>query len=38
QRVNSMNPGVSNAVSAYGRGNMAQGRYGSASGQYVGGY
>ncbi|GJZ98431.1 hypothetical protein Tco_0670884 [Tanacetum coccineum] len=30
--------GVSNAVSAYGRGNAAQGRYGSASGQYVGGY
>ncbi|GJU39732.1 nucleic acid-binding, OB-fold protein [Tanacetum coccineum] len=28
--------GVSNAVSAYGRGNAAQGRYGSASGQYVG--
>ncbi|GJR29406.1 replication protein A 70 kDa DNA-binding subunit A-like protein [Tanacetum coccineum] len=30
--------GVSNAVSAYGRGNAAQGRYGSASGQYVVGY
>nr|GEW81049.1 replication protein A 70 kDa DNA-binding subunit A-like [Tanacetum cinerariifolium] len=30
--------GVSNAASAYGRGNAAQGRYGSASGQYVGGY
>nr|GFB93091.1 nucleic acid-binding, OB-fold [Tanacetum cinerariifolium] len=49
QRVNSMAPGVgrnsghwatgvSNAASAYGRGNAAQGRYGSASGQYVGGY
>ncbi|PWA85357.1 Nucleic acid-binding, OB-fold [Artemisia annua] len=30
-------PGVSNVTSAYGGGNAAQGRYGSASGQYVGG-
>ncbi|GKE87209.1 putative reverse transcriptase domain-containing protein, partial [Tanacetum coccineum] len=30
--------GVSNAVSAYGHGNAAQGRYGSASGQYVVGF
>ncbi|GJW93910.1 hypothetical protein Tco_0173582 [Tanacetum coccineum] len=31
-------PGVSNAASAYGGGNAAQRRYGSASRQFVGGY
>ncbi|KAI3812507.1 hypothetical protein L1987_17217 [Smallanthus sonchifolius] len=31
-------PGVNNVSTAYGGGNVAPGRYGSASGQYVGGY
>ncbi|MFS8030593.1 putative transcription factor interactor and regulator CCHC(Zn) family [Helianthus anomalus] len=31
-------PGVNNVSTVYGGGNVAPGRYGSASGQYVGGY